>query len=47
MVKNVDEILDSAEGVMGFRGNGNRILKFALECMTQCIKLFLTLAYYA
>ena len=28
-MKNVDEIWDLAEGVMGFHSNRNRILKFA------------------
>ena len=28
-MKNVDEILDSAEGAMGFHSNRSRILKFA------------------
>ena len=37
-MKYVDEILDAAEGVMGFRSNRSRILKFASEFMGRCIK---------
>lgn len=45
IMKYADEILDSAEGVMGFHNNSSRILKFVSKLMRRCIKRILIVLF--